>query len=132
MILLYNWERILRHAGTSSQRVNTIFRAMMMERPPYSRKDPRFKYCCIDFQGLSFLSDPHRLLANMYKYRPLEIANYIGLASFRNLGEYKATGKITLDLPCSPLGEAAIIKNRLLRVENNQIHFLLEDYTKEK
>jgi hypothetical protein len=78
------------------------------------------------------LLHPEDLLSKRNKYKDKEIADYIGLASFRNLGEYKATGKLTLDLAHSPIGQDAINNNRLLRIDRGEIHFLYEDYTQEK
>ena len=42
-----------------------------------------------------------------------------------------ATGKVTLDLAHSPMGQDAINNNRLLRIDDGEIHFLYEDYTGE-
>lgn len=99
---------------------------------PKNRYDPVFQYYYKDFSGSSFLANPHALLVNRYKWKDKEIADYIGLASFRNTGEYLATGKLTLDLSHSPIGEDAINNNRLLRIDRNEIHFLYEDYTGDK
>lgn len=97
---------------------------------PYNRFDPIYRYYYEDFSGRSFLVSPHALLVNRDNWREKELASYIGLASFRNLGEYYATGKVTLDLSHSPIGEDAINNNRLLRIEDDQIHFYYEDYTR--
>jgi hypothetical protein len=98
---------------------------------PRNKYDPVYQYYYTDFSGDSFLVNPHALLTNRNKWRDKEIADYIGLASFRNTGEYLATGKITLDLSHSPMGQDAINNNRLLRTVRNEIHFLYEDYTGE-
>lgn len=94
--------------------------------------DPVYKYYYMDFSGNSFLAHPERLLMHRYEWKDKELADYIGLASFRNTGEYLASGKVTLDLSHSPLGQDAINKNRLLRIDRGEVHFLYEDYTKEK
>jgi hypothetical protein len=94
--------------------------------------DPVYKYYYTDFSGDSFLVNPDALLVHRYEWKEKELADYIGLASFRSTGEYLATGKVTLDLSHSPLGQDAINNNRLLRIDRGEIHFLYEDYTKEK
>jgi hypothetical protein len=105
---------------------------MLQRELPRHVYDPVYKYYYIDFSGKSFLANPDLLLYNRYKWRDKELADYIGLASFRNTGEYLATKKVTLDLAHSPLGQDAINNNRLLRIDRGEIHFLYEDYTKEK
>ena len=132
MILLYSWKKILKHSGGSSKRILTILKSMTQTSLPKNRYDPVFQYYYKDFSGSSFLANPHALLVNRYKWKDKEIADYIGLASFRNTGEYLATGKLTLDLSHSPIGEDAINNNRLLRIDRGEIHFLYEDYTQEK
>ena len=130
-MLLYDWKKIVNTSGGSSKRIMLILEAMTATSMPRNRYDPIYNYYYTDFSGHSFLARPDYLLRYRYKYKDKEIANYIGLASFRNLGEYKATGKLTLDLSHSPVRKDAIINNRLLRIENNNIHFYYEDYTGE-
>lgn len=130
-MLLYDWKKICKKAGKSSKRVITILESMLTTSMPYNRYDPLYRYINYDFSGHSFLVNPERLLFYRYKWRDKEIADYIGLASFRSLGEYKVTGKLTLDLSHSPVGQDALNNNRLLRIDGKDIHFLYEDY-KEK
>lgn len=131
-MLLYNWKKILRQSGGSSKRILTILKAMTQRELPRNVYDPVYKYYYTDFSGNSFLVNPNALLINKYKWRDKELADYIGLASFRSTGDYLATGKITLDLAHSPMGQDAINKNRLLRIDRGEIHFLYEDYTKQE
>lgn len=131
-MLLYSWTKILKSAGVSSKRVVLILESMIQTRMPKNRYDPLYKYYYMDFSGNSFLLDPYSLIQYRYKWKDKEIADYIGLASFRNTGEYLASRKTTLDLSHTNMSKDAINNNRLLRIEGNDIHFLYEDYTKEK
>jgi hypothetical protein len=131
-MLYYSWKKILRHSGGSSKRILTILKSMTQTSLPRNKYDPVFQYYYTDFSGSSFLVNPNYLLIDRYKWKDKELADYIGLASFRNTGEYLATGKLTLDLSHSPLGEDALNNNRLLRIDRDEIHFLYEDYTGEK
>ena len=131
-MLRYDWKKICKYAGNSSSRVVIILKAMIHPVMPKNRFDPIYRYYYMDFTGLSFLINPYSLLASRGKYTDKEIADYLGLASFRNLAEYKLTGKLTLDLSHSPLGKDAINKNRLLHLEDNNIYFLFEDYKGDK
>ena len=131
-MLLYSWKKILKQSGGSSRRILTILKAMTQRELPRHVYDPVYKYYYMDFSGNSFLANPDALLVYRYEWKEKELADYIGLASFRSTGEYLATGKVTLDLSHSPLGQDAINNNRLLRIDRGEIHFLYEDYTKEK
>lgn len=131
-MLLYNWKKVFKYSGGSSKRILLILKAMTQIGLPRNKYDPVYKYYYTDFSGDSFLVNPEYLLMYRHKWKDKELADYIGLASFRNTGEYLATGKITLDLSHSPLGQDAINKNRLLRIEGKNIHFYYEDYTQEK
>lgn len=128
MILLYDWRKIYRKSGGSSTRILLILKSMLKTTMPKHRYDPIYRYYYEDFSGTSYLLDPYNLLEYHYKWTKKEIGTYVGLASFRSLGEYRATGKKTLDLAHSPIGIDAINKNRLLRVVGDQIHFHYEDY----
>jgi len=130
-MLLYSWKKILKHSGGSSKRILTILQAMTQTSLPRNVYDPVYKYYNTDFSGHSFLVNPEYLLMFRYKWKDKELADYIGLASFRNSGEYKVTGKLTLNLSHSPMGKDALNNNRLLRIVQNEIHFLYEDYTGE-
>lgn len=130
-MLFYSWKKIRNKAGNSSKRVLLILEAMLQTGMPRNRFDPTYRYYYEDFEGHSFLVNPELLLRFRHKWRDKELADYIGLASFRSLGEYHVSGKITLDLALSPLGQDAINNNRLLRIDDGEIHFLYEDYTGE-
>lgn len=130
-MLLYSWKKIRSKAGNSSKRVLLILEAMLKVGMPRNRFDPLYRYYYENFEGHSFLVNPEALLMFRHKWRDKELADYIGLASFRSLGEYYVSGKITLDLALSPLGQDAINKNRLLRIIDGEVHFLYEDYTGE-
>lgn len=131
-MLLYDWKKVFKQSGGSSKRILLILKAMTQTTMPYSKYDPIYKYYYQDFTGSSFLVNPHALLAYRHKWRDKELADYIGLASFRNVGEYLASGKLTLDLSHSPVGRDTLNNNKLLHIDRNEIHFLYEDYKKPK
>ena len=45
----------------------------------------------------------------------------------RNIADYKATKKITLDLLRVPVELDSINENRLLRIEKGSVHFIYEE-----
>ena len=73
------------------------------------------------------MTKPHDLISNYFRYTPKEVAQYIGLASFRNYGEYTVTKDTTLDLFHSPVDQDNINQNRLLRIVDDRIHFYYEE-----
>lgn len=130
-MLLYDWKKILKDSGSSTKRVLTILEAMLATKLPKNRYDPIYRYYYKDYSGLSYLKHPELLLTNRYKWKDKELADYIGIASFRNLAIYRLTKNSTLDLAHCPVGQDIIHNNRLLHIEDNRIHFLYEDYTGE-
>jgi hypothetical protein len=70
---------------------------------------------------------PHDLTNNYFRYTAKEVAQYIGLASFRNYGYYQITGDTTLDLFHSPMDQDTINQNRLLSIVDNRVHFYYEE-----
>lgn len=76
--------------------------------------------------------NPHELINNSFRYTPKEVAQYIGLASFRSYNDYRLTNDSSLDLLHSPMNEDAIKQNRLLRIKDGRVHFLYEEDTKRR
>jgi hypothetical protein len=130
-MLLYDWKKISKKSGRSSKRVLTILESMLALGLPRNRFDPIYQYYYEDFSGSSFLVNPRLLLQFRHKWKDKELADYIGLASFRNLGEYLTNKQTALDLDLCPLKSATIENNRLLRIKDNKVYFLYEDYTGE-
>jgi len=131
-MLLYNWNKIFKTAEGSPFAVFLIFKMMTTASIPRNKYDRIYKYANISFSGESFLVHPDVLLFNAYKYEYSEIAQYLALASMRPYADYLATGKTTLDsLLCEVVPEL-FDENRLLFIEDGDIHFLYEEVTKEK
>lgn len=125
-MVFFDWRKIYRKTGGSSKRIITLMQALTMKGLPKNKYDPVYKYFYDDYSGNSFLLQPWKLLDEKHKYTPREVAEYIGLASYRNYGYYSATKDPSLDLFHSPLSEDTINSNRLLRIENGRVHFLYE------
>jgi hypothetical protein len=61
-----------------------------------------------------------------------EVAEYVGIASFRNYHEYVKNLDTTLDLIFCKVNEDIIKQNRLLDIRDGFIHFKFEETTMEK
>ena len=86
-----------------------------------------FKFYEHNYGGRSFLLNPKELLNIGRSFSDKEVAEYAGVASFRNYAEFLQTKDTTLDLLMCPISEDTINKNRLLEIKNNRIHFMFEE-----
>lgn len=129
-MIFYSWKKIVQLAGLNSRKIILAIRCLNGEVPK-NRFDPLYRYYIKDLKGPSFLLNPTRLIEETAYYKPREIAEYVGLASFRNYANYTTLKDTTLDLLHSPVSHSLINKNRLLRIDNGKIHFLFEEDTGE-
>ena len=86
----------------------------------------------MNFAGDSFLAHPDVLLYNSFRHSRRDVAMYLALASMRSLGEYFASGDITLDLLEMPLDPFQHLEDdRLLYIEDNK-YISYEEVPQEK
>ena len=131
-MLFYNWEKILRESKGSVKDIMTILNILTYKLPPVNRYDRKFKFWTKSFHGNSFLVNPKPIFIQRRRYSDSELVQYAGIASLRNYFEYQKTKDTTLDLLHFNGNEDSIKNNRLLRIENNRIHFLFEEITLEE
>jgi len=125
-IILYDWKKIYRFSKGKPDRVILALRALVGEIPKHINQPLYFAYIK-DFSGKSFLVNPERLIEESAFYKAKEIAEYTALASFRNYADYTLTNKTTLDLLHVPVRHEIITNNRLLKIKDDKVHFLLEE-----
>ena len=101
-MILFDWSKVYDKANGNILQCNIIMEMIIRKYIPKNRHDPLYKYSKINFLGRNFLIHPDVLLYNIYKYEQREIAIYYALAALRNLADYRATQKITLDPPANP------------------------------
>ena len=89
--------------------------------------DKTFKFYEKNFHGSSFLVNAKDLLEKGRAFSDKEVAEYVGVASFRNSYEYVKTKDTTLDLIFCQVSEDTITKNRLLEIRNGRVHFKYEE-----
>lgn len=124
-MVLYSWKKIYKKTKGNCTQVLRILKYVTYRPVPESRDDPDFELSRVNWAGENFLVNPEPLFTAKATKR--ELAEYVGLASFRNYAEYKTNRVTTLDLVKSPLSEDAINNNRLLKLEGDKIHFLFEE-----
>ena len=131
-MLFYSLKKIMNITGGSSKRILLAFKAHASSRLPKNRFDPLYFYHQKDFSGESFMINPHDLITYAFRWKPKEVAQYIGLASFRSYSDYSVTGDKTLDLFHSPVDQDTIQQNRLLRIVGDRVHFYYEEDIKRR
>ena len=94
---------------------------------PKNYYDKTFKFYEKNFHGSSFLVNPKDLLEKGRAFSDKEVAEYVGVASFRNSYEYAKTKDTTLDLIFCQVSEDTINQNRLLEIRDGKIHFKYEE-----
>lgn len=129
-MIRYSWKKIQLKAGKSALRIIMCIRSMIEKRTPHNYYDPLFKYKEKDFSGESYLLNPSGVINSDATNK--EVADYIGLASFRKYSDYLVTNDASLDILHSPLSEEQIKQNRLLSIENGRIKFKYEEVTRRK
>ena len=127
-MILYNWKSILKSSNGNVNDIITILRIITYKITPKNYYDKTFKFYQKNYGGSSYLVHPEILLTQgRAQYSDKEVAEYVGVASFRNYYEYKRTGNTTLDLIHCPVSEETIKSNRLLDIRDGCIHFLFEE-----
>lgn len=130
IMVTYGWLTVYKQAKGYPSVILDIME-YVIERPiPKDNYDVRTKKMSnIDWSGDSFLLNPKALVANRHNFKEKELAEYVGLASFRNLAEYKTTGRKTLAVEDCPVPIESIQENRLLTIHEGQIYFKWEETT---
>ncbi len=127
-MVLYNWHTVYQHSqGTPSLILDIL--SYIINRPiPKNIYDVKIRNLQrVDWSGDSFLINPEAILNNRNHYSDKELAEYVGLASFRSLAEYKTTKLKTLPIEHSPVDVETLKTNRLLCIMNSNIYFQWEE-----
>lgn len=133
IMIQYNWQKIFKTADGRAVECWRIFKMLARNEIPRNKYDPIYYYSAMNFHGDSFLLREDALLYYSYKYSTYDLCVYLALASLRPLAEYRASGKLTLDLAHAPLDPRDYLKQtRLLQVKDQQIHFYYEEVPKQK
>ena len=125
-MIKYNWEKILEITEGDAGSIILIVHMLAYPRVPYNFRDPTYKYYGQSFEGLSYLLNPKKLLKHRKSYSNREIAEYVGVASYRNIHDYNETGETTLPLINLPMLAEIFENNRLLHFKDGMVHFEYE------
>ncbi len=126
-MIYFDWKKILEATNGNVGDIITILRIITFKITPKNYYDKTFKFYEKNFHGSSFLLNPKDLLEKGRAFSDKEVAEYVGVASFRNPYEYVKTKDTTLDLIFCQVSEDIITKNRLLDIRDGKIHFKYEE-----
>lgn len=75
--------------------------------------------------GDSFIINEDVVLSNPEKLSPLELAEYLGILSFRSYADYALSGKSSLDIQAVPLWipKTVITTNSLIKIDRDKLIF---------
>lgn len=126
-MFLFSWKKIYKISSGQVSTTYLILKMLMKGQIPKNKYDPIYKYYGKDYSGQSFLRNTKDLLENSHKYSKKEVVEYVALASYRLYSDYLMFGTLTLPVRTSPLHLNKLKQNRLLRIEDGNIHFLYEE-----
>lgn len=124
LMIQFDWQRVKRLANGSNIELIKVMSAITWPEAAPTRQQKRLNpYYWKDYEGISFLVEPEKLLIKKYELPVKDIVEYIALASKRSLAEYLLTGDTTLDIRLAPFIPET---NQLLTISNNAVHFKYE------
>ena len=126
-MIYFDWKKILEASNGNVADIITIMRIITFRITPKNYYDKTFRFYEKSFHGSSFLVNAEDLLQEGRAYSDKEVAEYVGVASFRNYYEYKKTKDTTLDLIFCQVSEDTINQNRLLDIRDGKVHFKYEE-----
>lgn len=129
-MITYNWLKVMRHSSGAPTSILNIMAYITFRPLPKNDFDTNnLKFSQVDWNGDSFLLNPAAVIYNRSRVNEKHLANYVALASFRSLAEYKVTGRKTLSVQECPVSVESLNNNPLLSIQNGEIYFCWEETT---
>ena len=130
-MLYYDWSKIYRHSKGNIKESWCIFYMITTGYSPTRPEQPGYKYRNINFSGKSFLTNPEALIAAHNDKNTRNIMIYVALAARRNLADFLAFNKTTLDIQHITVDTKLYINNPFLKVVKGNLYFKFENTLKE-
>lgn len=128
-MITYDWKTVWNKSEGKASKILDIVSYLTYKDIPDNIYDPIMRYVDTDWDGISFLLNPEAIVQWRMKKYEKDLAEYVALASFRSLAEYKITKRTTLSLMESPLVPETIDNNKFLAIDNDVIRFRWEEST---
>lgn len=123
-MIKYDWRTVYSYAAGKPSKILDIIYYLSFPKEPLLDNSI---YSGIDWDGSSFLIHPEPIFDVRYHKNESMLAEYVALASFRNLAEFRVTKRRTLPLMESPMSAGKLITNDYLSIYNEEIHFCWEE-----
>lgn len=129
-MITYNWLKVYnKSSGSPTSILNIVAYITFRPLPKNDFDKNNLKYSQIDWSGDSFLINPSAVIFNRSRVREKHLADYVALASFRSLADYKVTGRKTLSVQGCPVPLDSLQTNPLLSIIDGEIYFCWEETT---
>ena len=126
-MVLFNGNKIIKVSKGDIGKIIQILRIITYKIQPKNYYDKTFEFYQHRFGGESYLLNPKDLLEVGRTFSDREVAEYAGVASFRNYHNYVNTKDTTLECLLSPISDEIIKNNRLLDIKEGRITFMFEE-----
>jgi len=129
-VITYNWLKVYNKSSGKAHNILNIMAFITFRPIPKNDFDTNnLKYAQINWNGDSFLINPSAVIYNRSRVDEKHLADYVALASFRSLAEYKVTKRKTLSLQECPVSLESLTQNPLLSIIDGEIYFCWEETT---
>lgn len=129
-MITYNWLKVYNKSSGKAHNILNIMAFITFRPIPKNDFDTNnLKYAQINWNGDSFLINPSAVIYNRSRVDEKHLADYVALASFRSLAEYKVTKRKTLSLQECPVSLESLTQNPLLSIIDGEIYFCWEETT---
>ena len=128
-MITYDWKKVWSRSEGTSAKILDIISYLTYMQIPENIYDPNMRFVDTDWRGISFIVNPKPILEYRVGIYEQDLAEYVALASFRSLAEYKVTKRTTLYLWESPIDPENFNNNKFLSIYNDAIHFRWEEAT---
>ena len=126
-MITYSWKTVWQKSEGNPGKILDIIQYITYQQIPENIYDPVMRFIDTDWSGISFIVNPKPILENRISIYERDLAEYVALASYRSLAEYKATKRTFLYEFESPIGLERLHENRFLIATNDEIHFMWEE-----
>lgn len=126
-MIVYNWLKIFTVSGGNTSRILDIVGYLTYRPLPKNDYDPIKQFSTVDWKGNSFLLNPEKVIYNRSRVDDTSLAEYVALASYRNLAEYEVTKRKSLFVSECPITIESLTENKLISLSDNEIFFCWEE-----
>jgi hypothetical protein len=127
-MIIFDWTKVYNMSGGSSSNIINIIAYLVIKPLPLNNYDANIKrLSSIDWSGNSYILNPMPIITARKGIGINDLAQYVALASFRNLAEYKTTKRATLSTMESPVDLELLKNNKLLTIVDDTIFFCWEE-----